>query len=106
MREIKFRVWEPKVRAMTLLAHTDVSEALINYGKGEDVLMQFTGLKDKTGKEIYEGDILKAANGYTIGAVEPLRPNEGYYTNKGYSLLHADHLEVIGNIYQDPKLVK
>ena len=59
MREIKFRVWDlsiSKYRAsLTLSANTG---AICSSNPEHYVLEQFTGLHDKNGKEIYEGDIL------------------------------------------------
>jgi len=54
-REIKFRVWSKETKEM-FQPHAFIG----NYQERDDiVLMQYTGLKDKSGKEIYEGDIIK-----------------------------------------------
>lgn len=67
---------------------------------------QFTGLKDKEGKEIYEGDILKMVHQKTdIGAVEYIG-NGFWIKSGGDQFMPADHLcEVIGNIYESPELL-
>ena len=52
MREIKFRAWDKLTQRMIY--------RVFNTRNDEDyILMQYTGLKDKNGKEIYEGDIIK-----------------------------------------------
>jgi len=85
------------------------------------VLMQYTGLKDKNGKEIYEGDIVEAYDGtrdvvkigrYNVDVAEYGCPVCGVYTNSGivYHALFgwdwAGEVKVIGNIYENPELVK
>jgi uncharacterized phage protein (TIGR01671 family) len=67
--------------------------------------MQFTGLKDKNEKEIYECDILKCDSGYN-GFV---RFDYGWaieYQNHSHDMpqYYCDRLEVIGNIYENPEL--
>jgi len=78
-------------------------------------LMQHTGLKDKNGNEIYEGDIVKFQESYgkeepeiNIGNIEYSEMATSYLINWGNS--HYQHLnevefEIIGNIYENPELL-
>ena len=132
-REIKFRVWD-KLRK-TMCSHEDINiwdrfmkDDMINQYAP---LMQYTGLKDKNGKEIYEGDIIKFSNHVDevyeeIGVVDfdlsecgykaTYKTREfnnimGYYgrTNCIYLINNKEYeceYEVIGNIYENPELLE
>jgi len=70
------------------------------------ILMQYTGLKDKNGVEIYEGDVIKHNDINKPFLVESL---EKFFTDMGaeqfdYSY-SSEMLEVIGNIYENPELI-
>jgi len=110
MREMKFRVGSRTNR--TVYEPFTLREAIAFQNRepsGEDYC-QFTGLKDKHGNPIYEGDIVRW-EGYkgtvafwTGGRV--INP-AGYYVECGDGFIHLDDTyEVIGNIYENPELLE
>ena len=66
MREIKFRAWSPEHKIM--LPHEFIDEetnlAMLNDEESDVVYMQYTGLCDRNGKEIYEGDMIDPDPGH------------------------------------------
>jgi len=109
-REIKFRFWQPSTKTMQNW------DDYLQYGifemfKNHDSMpMQFTGLTDKNGKDIYDGDIFHC-NG--INYVLRFLTLGGAYTVHKISdesderfLHHCNHqIEIIGNIYENPELL-
>jgi len=98
-REIKFRAWDKRFKEM-------------RYDNEDLILLQFTGLKDKNGKEIYEGDIIEW-DAFTGCKIKKRRRTEvGYYIREWASeftfptIVHKKSLEVIGNIYENKDLLK
>jgi hypothetical protein len=81
------------------LSHDDPSSPM--------VLMQYTGLKDKNGKEIYEGDILRFDFYYRPMVVEYEGWGFGCIRDDGIKEMpNKEYREVIGNIYENKELLK
>ena len=132
MRNIKFRVWNIEYNIMF---YPDKYHSLFFRQGGEEpdfwqmriekmplkicdnksgILMQYTGLKDKTGKEIYEGDILKSITLDNKEHFQDVYFKEGAFCLRtGFDTTLGVHLykrriiahEVVGNIYENPELL-
>ena len=116
MREIKFRAWHKTEQKMypvwgifmetvgsDRLPFLDINELEPLQLTDEIELMQFTGILDKNGREIYEGDIVRW-DGYPHGVqytriVEWVNEEAMFLPN---NMPHS--VEVIGNIYEHPEL--
>ena len=122
-RLIKFRVWDLKEKVM--YQDVVVSEWGVQYIRGHDIefvtdrgiryfRMQFTGLFDKNGKEIYEGDILNMTYHGSVSIVKPeIKDVVGFergcfiVKETGFALGKIGRsLEVIGNIYENSNLLE
>ena len=138
MREIKFRAWDNEQKRMFYLTGEETLHVGLNgwgmtryappdhqnlavgtWSESESILCQFTGLRDKNGKEIYEGDIIREGDGpggTAIGTIENVNGdtvvkflpgtipddwNHEYYPVFG----KMDNAVVIGNVYENRGLL-
>lgn len=134
MREIKFRAWIPSNKSMMTAGSIDfwfqvIAETKVNplRAKPDSILMQYIGLKDRNGKEIYEGDIVKYIEQDWVDTNDKnsqiqfwevrIRDLEDgvilvndskeiasiYHAQGAFSLTEC---EVVGNIYDNSELLK
>lgn len=113
MRDIKFRAWNEvleKMYSWNEFLNTNMKQTFIAPESTAMILMQYTGLKDKNGKEIYEGDIVKAKffEKHITGKIE-FALGAFFVTGSEVSdnqMFIFNDFEVIGNIYNNPELLK
>jgi uncharacterized phage protein (TIGR01671 family) len=134
MREIKFRAFNKKTNEIgtvdnllrcTVDVNVEIADIcfceLKKWQREDCEIMQFTGLYNRNGKEIYEGDILAGVNGSINGVPIPHKPllveyitdNSGNFPRFRVPLWgtkdncdKTHFLEVIGNIYEDKELLE
>jgi len=123
MKNIRFRAWDRKEKKMRYgiewiwgkLADETMHHEDDWIDEKDCIKMQFTGLCDRNGREIYEGDILKDGEddlfkvswdyhncGFYLESTEDVE----YNVETRYILNNQTTVEVIGNIYENPELVE
>lgn len=125
MRGIKFRAWDTASKQMCewkLCENHNVKNDIGEMFVGPDgftypwehpdlIKLEFTGLPDKNGKDIYEADILKDPRDKKGHIVVYHKASFGYWFDQGsgseFFMLYRylENMEVIGNVYQNPELL-
>jgi len=117
MREIKFRAWDEKNKIMIwkLEGCSKSCGNIFSWDSGYKHIMQFTGLKDKKGKDIYEGDIFKHSTWTNDkGITQPVLyivewKDSGWGWKQIVPVMtmafEISEVEVIGNIYENSELL-
>jgi uncharacterized phage protein (TIGR01671 family) len=138
-RELKFRIWDKKNNMFIYVwdaSHKRLAislNGLVYSGMYDDVLpendytiQQYTGLKDRNGKEIYEGDIVTYQQPYRASRLTHPATTDSYRTIKAPVIYNQDNftyeidryalgtpmiktrkdIEVVGNIFENPELIK
>jgi uncharacterized phage protein (TIGR01671 family) len=130
MRIVKFRSWDKKRNEMMPVQQIDFSawwvscdpdcgvnppllygdrNSFQNQPTDRHILMQFTGLLDKNGREIYEGDVVRDESGATAVYWSAAMGAWAVQDSDDCAFLLADcseSMEIIGNIYENPELLE
>ena len=107
----KYRAWNSETKEIEVFkTYEEISELFLALSADDGFysIMQSTGLKDKNGKEVFEGDVVKC-NGL-LGTIESFKAmwicSFVKYNNYQKVGFFAQEIEVVGNIYENPELLE
>jgi uncharacterized phage protein (TIGR01671 family) len=121
-REIKFRAWNRNTKKMVYASPMHI------FSQGDYEIMQYTGLKEKNGKELFEGDIVEWDDGsdgkwrrrcevgwnkahytligYWYDVANPTEKHPVSFNFGAFAYEKDGELEVIGNVYENPEFLE
>lgn len=113
-RVIKFRVWDQILKQY--LQRCEIYDCYVDFHNQSDcsmndlVFQQFTGLKDRNGREIYEGDIVESDDGMELISFKCgcflIGDDKSFFDEvMSNHRNQAFGLEIIGNIFENPELL-
>ena len=119
MKDLKFRAWDKQYKRMVRVNMILFDSEEIDYDDNLNEpkswsrfnIMQYSGLNDKNGNEIYEGDIIKVANKY-IGKIVFYHGCFCFFNDELYiktsvgDWMQANEREILGNIYENPEIMR
>ena len=119
MRELKYRVYIPEFSKLVYFEFNNFDYSDRYLDDPEHPVQQYTGMKDKYGKEIYEGDIVQYNQNSSYDNMDFIAKWSDdklgfiFQSNSGEQLVNQTphlnrfkHLEVVGNIFENPELLK
>lgn len=123
MREIKFKAWVKELNEIREVEYINFLKKMISYPNkfckeyylnadfDEIELMQYTGLKDEYGDEIYEGDIVTLHNSrykviFNMEQARFVLRNDKFEMEIPFTNNNNERMEIIGNIYENPELIE
>ena len=113
MRDIRFRAWDKIKQTMVMLTFPPENAWFDKGFNYEFEIMQYTGLKDKNGVEIFEGDIVEYVHDYIQEDLTDIRKAEVVFQHGGFQISNSFLVDwgdrtykIIGNVFENPYLNK